>query len=232
MHIVSRGGLAATNSFAYGKAYGGMVGVSLSNHFFSHSRIAETVQLGLEHCRHIAIVVVDFPERWNWPLKEAMCPSTLAAHCLRSGKDKKRGITRHLRQVGLADQVSLWSWPDIMMESSYKQNYSVLEWAYRTNSTFREHVLAQLRDNLGRKIKNVERRRKLLLSAEELDCLCHYLIEEIAGLLHLQFDAGHAIDFYHKPPMDIMRALYTNAYPEICKLLGYDWSRQGWVHIK
>jgi hypothetical protein len=69
------------------------------------------------------------------------------------------------------------------------------------------------------------------LSQGELDEICQYLLEEIAGLFYLYFDLGYNIDIYPRTNMEIVEDIYANKFLGLTKKLKYNWTKQSWIQV-
>lgn len=232
LEIVTAQGLAADfDRLGDQPLVNGMLGVSLTSHKFSKHMVQEITELGLSICQKFCIIIFDYPERHNWPLK-AVTAKDYELQCLRIGEEKKRGFQRMLRVAGYGDEVTVVRWTEITTDKRYARNLALLSRLFTYDRHFRAQVVQQLQTNLGGKIAAIELQKGRPLSQTEHNSLCRYLLEEIAGLLHFQFDLGYKIDIYPGPQMDIMEQLYASRFPVIDKELAYPWANQGWVQVR
>jgi tRNA-dependent cyclodipeptide synthase len=207
----------------------GMLGISLSNHFFSKAHVGQIAQIGVRECDEFLIILVDWPERWNWPLKPGATYETNKPNVIKLSIERQRGFLSALRQVSLNDAVSVLDWKTAVGESpEYLRNLKVVENAYTTDNDFRTAVELQVQENLGSRI--AERKSQFSLVHEEIVSLSHYMMEEIAGLYTLWFDDGY-VDFYHKPTATIDKRIFSGEFSCVSDVLPYDWSQYGLVQV-
>jgi tRNA-dependent cyclodipeptide synthase len=229
INILSKSGQALEPS-GLTRKYKGMLGISITNHIFSKQLVHDVTLLGINCCKEFIIVLVDYPDRWNWPLRaEDAMGST--EWCLRIGKEKATGYTRALRNLPPKHDVDIWRWQKIAKTTIYARNLSLLKSQFRENNQFRSLVREQVRFNLGGRIAEAEQKHGFVITADKIDVMAQYLLEEIAGLWYLHFDLGYSIDFYPGRQMQIMSHIYENDFPEFTKQLGYDWQAQGFVEV-
>jgi len=227
MNIVKRHGIAAESAHLPK----GMLGISVGNYYFSKERVSAIAALGAASCDEFAIVLVDHPERWNWPLKEGRTFEAHEAKVKHLSAEKRKGFRRALGQVGLEDSVPILDWQTAVGQSeAYMRNMTIMEKAYESDMSFYQDVHLQLRHNVGGKISDHETKMGRSLTINELDSLSHYLLEEIAGLSSLWLEQGY-VDFYNKPTMAIVENISNGAYPEIQEAMGYDWTKYGLVEF-
>lgn len=210
------------------KTHKGMLGISITNHVFSKVTVQTIAEFGLKNCKEFVIVLVDLPERWNWPLK----PANLKRDWfIEIGDEKERAYNKALVQSGLANQIKLLRWCDLVDTAEYKRNLRVVQVCFNTNPQFRVALIAQVKTNLGGRISEVSSREGRILTENDFDTLANYLTEEIAGLWYLHFDLGYSIDIYPGSQMKVMHQIYENSFPEITKSLPYDWAQQGFIEL-
>lgn len=205
-----------------------MIGISLQSHKFSKQLVQQIAKLGVQFCNNFSIVLFDYPERHNWVLKPNTSPSAYHSRCLRITQERLNAYNHMLRQAELKG-VALLTWQVIRDKPQYRRNLTLLTRQFRDDQLFRTQVVQQVNINIGSKITSIEKQNRPLTTNERMS-LNRYLLEEIAGLLYLQFDAGYALDIYPGPQMNIMHALYDGSFPEINKL-GYDWRLQGYLEV-
>lgn len=226
LEINKRHGLANISGAL--KTHKGMLGISITNHVFSKATVQAIAEFGLKNCKEFVIVLVDLPERWNWPLKS---PNLKPTWFIELGDNKERAYAKTLQQSGLAGQIKLMRWHDLADAPEYRRNLEVVKNCFSTNGIFRKTLVAQVQANLGGRINEVKVHEARTLAPEDFEMLANYLIEEIAGLWYLHFDLGYRIDIYPGRQMNIMHLIYKNAFPEITESLGYDWSQQGFIEL-
>jgi tRNA-dependent cyclodipeptide synthase len=233
MHIVKTGGLASQLKFDEKYQYKAILGISIANHYFTKDRVRELAEFGVAHFEKFVVVLVDYPERWNWQLRiNATSQMESEAKVALLSQSRKNGYSRELREVGLEASVPILSWHYVMGLANYARNLSILNGAFEHDDTFRTGVIDQFKQNIGSLLSNREALRGKTFSTEELNNMINYLLEEIAGFFCLHFDEGYTIDFHHHPSMDIVQRIYRNEFTKISKAMGYDWNAQGWVQVK
>jgi len=219
----------------YGAAKGcehfarGMLGISLSNHYFSNQRVREITEVGAATCDEFIVVVVDHPERWNWPLKLHESFAESEPRVAEHSRQRQTGWRRALGQSGLLNTVRLLDWQTAVESPEYRRNLAVIEDAYTTDAAFSAAVRAQVHENLGAKIAECEAVAGPLAPEQATD-IDHYMLEELAGLYHLWNGQGY-VDFYHKPPTTIDCEVFAGAHPSVSEVLPYDWSNFGLVQL-
>jgi tRNA-dependent cyclodipeptide synthase len=207
----------------------GMLGISLSNHFFSKVHVGQMAQIGVRECDEFSIILVDWPERWNWPLKPGATHETNEPNVIKLSVERRRGFQDALGKVGLSGAVPILDWKTAVGESpEYVRNLQVVENAYMTDTDFRAAVELQVQQNLGSRI--AERKSQPALIHKEIASLSHYMLEEIAGLYKLWFDDGY-VDFYHKPTAAIDKRIFAGELSCVSNVLPYDWSQYGLVQV-
>jgi tRNA-dependent cyclodipeptide synthase len=212
------------------RKYKGMLGISITNHAFSKQLTQDVVQLGVNTCKEFIVVLVDYPDRWNWPLRAADDAGSIE-WCLRVGREKEAGYARALRGLGLSDGVEIWHWQKVTGVPTYKRNLSLVESQFQQNSRFRNLVRQQVRSNLGGRIMEAEQKHGFIITPDKIDSMAHYLMEEIAGLWCLHFDLGYSLDFYPGQQMQVMSRISENDFPEFTKQTNYDWHAQGFITV-
>lgn len=226
LEINKRHGLANLQSAL--TTHKGMLGISITNHVFSKATVQAIAEFGQKTCEEFAIVLVDLPERWNWPLKAAnLKPDWF----IEIGDEKERAYKKALVQSALTQQVKLLRWHVLVDTPEYTRNLRILEDCFNTNWQFRMALVAQVKTNLGGRIDEFKARNGRELLGKDFDILANYLMEEIAGLWYLHFDLGYCIDIYPGPQMIVMHQIYENSFPEITKKLHYDWTQQGFIEL-
>lgn len=227
--VLSRSGQALTPG-GLTRRYKGVLGISITNHAFSKRLVQDIVQLGVSTCSEFIVVLVDYPDRWNWPLRAADEAGSIE-WCLKIGREKEASYARALRSLALSDKVEIWHWEKIACTPTYKRNLNLIKLQFRENSQFRDLIREQVRSNLGGRIAEAEQKHGFVIGANQIDTMAHYLMEEIAGLWYLQFDLGYSLDFYPGEQMQVMLRIYENDFPEFAKQLGYDWRMQGFIEL-
>jgi tRNA-dependent cyclodipeptide synthase len=212
------------------RKYNGMLGISIMNHAFSKQLVQDIARLGVDTCKEFVVVLVDYPYRWNWPLR-ATDETGSVEWCLRVGREKEAGYVRALRGLALSHSVEIWHWKKIARTPIYKRNLNLIELQFQQNSQFRNLIREQVRSNLGGRIAEAEQKHGLVITTDKIDIMAHYLMEEIAGLWYLQFDLGYSLDFYPGKQMQVMSHIYANDFPEFAKRLGYNWHAQGFIEV-
>jgi len=208
----------------------GMLGISITNHAFSKPLVQNIAQLGVDTCTEFIVVLVDYPDRWNWPLRAPDATESVE-WCLRVGREKEAGYVRALRNLALAHGVQIWHWEKIDHAPIYKRNFGLIESQFRENSQFRNLVREQVQSNLGGRIAEAEQKHGAMITPDKIDVMAQYLLEEIAGLWYLHFDLGYSLDFYPGRQMQVMSRIYENHFPEFTQQLGYDWQNQGFIEV-
>jgi tRNA-dependent cyclodipeptide synthase len=212
------------------RKYKGMLGISITNHAFSKQLVHDITRLGINHCKEFRVVLVDYPDRWNWPLRAADAIGS-TEWCLRIGKEKEAAYVKVLRDLAVSHGVQIWHWEKIADTPIYRRNISLVESQFRKNSRFRDLVREQVRFNLGGRIAEAEQIHGFAITTDKVDVMAQYLMEEIAGLWYLQFDLGYSLDFYPGRRMKVMSCIYENDFPEFSEQLGYDWRKQGFIEV-
>jgi tRNA-dependent cyclodipeptide synthase len=212
------------------RKYKGMLGISITNHAFSKLLVQDIAQLGVNTCSGFILILVDYPDRWNWPLR-ALDATGSVEWCLRVGREKEASYARALRNLALTHGVQIWHWNKIDHAPIYKRNLNLVESQFRENSQFRNLVREQVRFNLGGRIAEAGQKHGSVLTPDKIDVMAHYLLEEIAGLWYLHFNLGYSLDFYPGRQMQVMSRIYENDFPEFTQRLGYDWQKQGFLEV-
>ena len=223
--IISSGGTAAESQGLTTNRYKGMMGISISNHYFSNERVMGIVQLGRELCSEFVIVIFDYPERWNWPLKQNVGQEENEKRCLVIGIEKKSAYTRELKKLNIEKEVQILTWQDILDHPAYKRNLAALYEEFSNDRGFHSSLITQMETNLSVRLENGS------LSKADILTMSNYLLEEIAGLFYLQFDMNYQLDLYPKAQMQIVQDIYDDKYPSLSQKMGYDWSKQGWIEV-
>jgi|GEM_PF-3969156 len=208
----------------------GMLGISITNHAFSKQVVQDIVRLGLSTCSEFVVILVDYPDRWNWPLRAVDAAGNIE-WCLRVGREREAGYARALRNLDLPHSVETWHWEKIASTPIYERNLNLVKSQFQQNSRFRNLIREQVLSNLGGRIAEAEQKHGFIITTDKIDIMAHYLMEEIAGLWYLQFDLGYSLDFYPGRQMLVMTCIYENAFPEFAKQLNYDWSAQGFIEV-
>lgn len=232
MDILKTGGLAIQINFDEKQPYKAVLGISLNNHYFTNDRVGEIATFGASHFESFTIILVDYPERWNWQLRmNASSQDRNETNVATASQDKKIGYTRKLKKVGLEATVPILDWQFVMGLKNYTRNLSILNEAFENDDRFREGIIEQFKNNIGGLLGQREALRGMAFSDQELNNMTNYLLEEIAGFFCLHFDETYTIDFHHNPSMDIVQRIYHNDFPAISQAMGYTWAEQGWVQL-
>jgi tRNA-dependent cyclodipeptide synthase len=229
MTIHSRSGIAdRPRQLAGVKA---MLGASLFHHGFSHRYVVEAARLMCAETKGAIILICDEVEIHNQLLHSRIPLPVWAEHIQASADRYEFGLRRALLKAGLAE-VEIWRWRNLAYEPAYQQTVGRIRTLFQADPEFRAAVLRQMEHNIGGKIRDVEYKSGRPFSGPERSVLATYLVEEVAGLLHLAFEVGYAVDYYPGPPMPLMQNIVAGRYPELTRELPYDWSRYGWVDVR
>ncbi|MBU0722577.1 hypothetical protein KKA93_03950 [Patescibacteria group bacterium] len=230
LKIISKKGLANNNENLK-QNLNGLLGISIPKHLFSNDLVAEIADLGSKICKNFVIVLVDYPERFNWLLHDCKSRGEAAEHSLQLGLERKQGYYRALRKVGLHEKVPIWSWLRLAEETGYQRNKKVVIDFFFSDKFFHKEVIEQVLKNIGGKIDEAEKKLGRQFSQSELDEICHYFLEEIAGFFYLYFDLDYKIDIYPGANTNLVEGIYANKFPVLTERLGYDWTQRGWVEV-
>ncbi|NCC52178.1 MAG: tRNA-dependent cyclodipeptide synthase [Spartobacteria bacterium] len=160
------------------KRWNPYLGISINNKAFTVEYLAEFMNWATERARErAAIVIVDIIQHINNEVLDKKKPQGAIEKAFRKADEVHLLCDQAMSTLSpeRRDKLIVLEWTDLVYESGFRHNLSVLRSEYTTNRPFREALQAIVRDNLGPIVQR--------LDDAGIERLTHYVLNELPELI-------------------------------------------------
>jgi len=155
------------------------LGISLGNRYFSKEHIRRYIVWALENTKEsVLVLIADKIHSINYEVLNGYKKERALQVALRRGFEVEDSIKKIVRSLPKEKQnlVKICRWESARNSSYYKRKIKIFLKEYNENKEFHDFIIKIVQENLGGKVKNLEK--------EKLEKLSLYILDELPILLN------------------------------------------------